>query len=196
MFRVTMVLIGLGAALAPKQSQALTVVDFHTDAVIQEGDAYDVVNVWDNANVVMLGGVVRNVYTRDTSTLHIAGGEVISGVQSFDASSVQFAGGMGGGMYLSFTDWSVIHLTGGIQAAHVSAFVGSTVNIYGYGFSEEDRGGTVAITGFWGDGTPFTMTLRGPDTYSRVVFHVVPEPGTLGLIACGGGLLLRRRGRR
>jgi hypothetical protein len=55
-----------------------TIVDFYDDAVIQDGDEYEIVNVWNTATVNMEGGQVVQLNGSDSSTINFYGGAVES----------------------------------------------------------------------------------------------------------------------
>jgi len=199
MFRVTMVLIGLGAALAPKQSQALTVVDFHADGVIQEGDAYDVVNVWDNANVIMMGGVVTTVYefVPELNTLTQVGGrsgaahtyqvegtfilavDYDAHIVAFEEVNATYGQGWSLGDLLNMTG-----LQGTLESPTGIVFVGETADGFGtvVSLTLDLEGSLLSISGGYTD--------QFPDGYSNTLVGVakpVPEP------AAGIFLAARRR---
>ncbi|HEX40734.1 MAG TPA: hypothetical protein ENN81_01565 [Phycisphaerales bacterium] len=186
MLRVTMLLMGLVVLAAAGQSQALTVVDFHTDAVIQEGDAYDVVNVWDNARIVMTGGMVREVRLHDGSSLDVSGGDIGEYLFVGDASYLRMSGPAESSLIIAFAGTSVSDMYGWVKGANLSATGESRVNVYGYGFQVSTNYGAVLLHGIWENDEAFSMYLRGGERdYARFVLHEIPEPGVLGLLAVG-----------
>jgi len=201
--------------LLPALCQATTVA-FYTDGVIQEGDVYSYVYVYNNATVDMTGGVVTTVLVAyDSSTVNISGGILHQIGSSYEsaASTLNLSGSMqadeveiGGSSVLNMFDGTIgsveidniANLYGGIISDYLLAT--STVNIYGYDFqynplAGDYRGGQ--LTGFWLNDTPFSIDLYYDDTpggslvdtYPHIV--LIPEPATILLL--GLGILLQRR---
>jgi hypothetical protein len=200
--------------LSPALCHATTIA-FYTDGVIQEGDVYDYVSVYNNAKVDMSGGIVSEIFTAySSSTINISGG-IINILDSWDASiltlvgnpqinelGVSFSGRaniFGGTInFLKVGSSNPVNLYGGIISDYLRAT--STVNIYGYGFQYDPLAGDYQggqLTGFWLDDTPFSIDLyynykQGGlliDTYSHIV--LIPEPATIFLI--GLGVLMQRK---
>ena len=89
---------------------------------------------------------------------------------------------------------SLIYLHGGQILGSLTIFDSTAwVHIYGYGFNNDPFGGS-PLTGFWADDTPFSINLVDDTipTYNQIVFHIVPEPATLLILALGG-LLIRKK---
>jgi hypothetical protein len=196
------ILLGVSEALA-------TSIAFYEDGVIQEGDVYAYVSVFNNATVDMTGGIVTEIFTAyDFSTVNVSGG-VLNILDSWDSATLNLSGDVqvdelgvvfsgtanisGGNIGLMEVGSSnPVNLHGGVISDYLKAV--STVNIYGYGFeynplAGDYRGGQ--LTGFWLDDTPFSIDLYyddtpgGPfiDTYSHIV--LIPEPATILLIGLG-----------
>jgi hypothetical protein len=190
-----------------------TTVAFYTDGVIQDGDVYDYVSVYNNAKVDMSGGTVSEILTAySSSTINISGG-ILNILDSWDSSiltlvgnpqinelGVSFSGRaniFGGTInFLKVGSSNPVNLYDGIISDYLLAT--STVNIYGYDFqynplAGDYRGGQ--LTGFWMDDTPFSIDLYYDDTpggvpvdtYAHIV--LIPEPATLLLL--GLGVLLK-----
>lgn len=199
--------------LSPALCHATTVA-FYTDGVIQEGDEYRYVSVYNDATVDMTGGIVTKIFTAyDSSTVNISGG-ALNILDSFDSSTLNLSGNpqindievyfsgtvnMLSGTVGSVEIHNIANLYGGIISDYLLAT--STVNIYGYGFeyaplSGDYRGGQ--LTGFWMNDAPFSIDLYysdtpgGPiiDTYAHIV--LIPEPATLLLLGLGV-LILKKR---
>ncbi len=155
-------------------------IDFYTDGVIQDGNAYNVVRLFDDATVNMTGGVIMTYLELfNTSTFNAYGGSMggASSIRLFDSSVVNLRKLEVGEAY----GWptTIIELAGegGTQQ----------INFYGYGFYYDNYG----LNGYWSDGSKFIFGIRDAETQSALVFHEVPEPATLLLISLGG-LLLRK----
>jgi hypothetical protein len=151
-------------------------VHFYHDGLIQEGDEYSFVTVNDtdpfHTTVDMYGGFVHGVIVNDSSTFNFFEGVV-------DSFTLQ--------------DSSTANLYGGTINLHLQGEGSVTVNIYGYNFDVMDEPAGHTLSGYWGDGSEFSMYLRGA-TYEQVSLHVIPEPATLTLF--GAGFLLVRRRKR
>jgi len=193
-----------------------TTIAFYTDGVIQEGDEYVSVGVYNDATVDMTGGIVTFQLTSyESSIVNISGG-ILEAIVCKDGSTLNLYGNMkAGGMSVSGS--GTVNVFGGnvnslkIGSANAANLYGgtisdylkatSTVNIYGYGFEYDPLAGDYwggQLTGFWLDDTPFSIdlyysdTMGAPpiDTYSHVV--LIPEPATILLFAFGW-LALRKR---
>ena len=214
--RVISIILAAVVFLATGQLWA-TIIAFHEDGVIQDGDEYSDVYVYDDATVDMTGGVVTvQLGAYDSSTVNISGG-VLNGVftsiesvastlnlsGSMQADGVEIWGSgtlnMFGGTVGSVEVHNIANLYGGVISDYLLAT--STVNIYGYGFEYDPLAGNYQggqLTGFWLDDTPFSIDLYyddtpgGPiiDTWPHIV--LIPEPATVVLLALGG-IMLRKR---
>lgn len=193
MYRILITILVM-VALAGTGAVQATTVDFYTDGFIVVGDKYYYANSYDNAHVEMFAGEVGIFSTYDSSVLNLHDG-IIGTLLAHDTSTVNIYGGEiphALGAYNSAT----LNLYGGmITVSHgLQAWDLTTVNIYGYGFELTGSGNSRWLSGFWPDGTAFNdIWLRGPETYSRVVLHVIPEPATIGLLALGTVLMRRRK---
>ena len=195
-----------------------TTIAFYSDGVIQEGDEYSYVGVYDDATVNMTGGIVTvQLKACDLSTVNISGGILHAVFTSYgSASTLNLSGSMqANGVEIGRS--GVLNMFGGslgsveIYSANAANLYGgtisdyllatSTVNIYGYGFEYDPlagdyRGGQ--LTGFWGDDTPFSIDLYYDDTPGGAIIdtypHIVliPEPTTILLLTLGG-LILKKR---
>jgi hypothetical protein len=159
-------------------------IDFYSNGSIVEGNNFNVVNVWNAANVNMTGGSVTsflNLY--NNSNFNASGGEILNHVVTFDYSSIVFSGG---DSYISLTtnDYSTIYVYNGLLSAVIAAFDSSAVNVYGYGFTMTPVGNSYDLTGYFQDGTSFSYYLRD-STYSRVMLHTVPEPASVAILLLG-----------
>ncbi len=89
---------------------------------------------------------------------------------------------------------SIINLHGGQILNSLTVFNDTAwVHIYGHGFNNDPFGGS-PLTGFWVDDTAFSINLVDStiSTFDQIIFHNVPEPGTVLLFGLGG-LLLRKK---
>jgi hypothetical protein len=139
------------------------------------------VNISGNASVVMAtsgGSGIFNVY----------GGNISNGVLVYATGVVNVYGGIID--YLSGSDSSVFNLRGGLITSYLAAGSSAAINVFGYDLAKTNAGGTYGygqITGFWQDGSQFTLDLNYSGTYSAV--NLIPEPTTFLLLGVGTFLL-------
>jgi hypothetical protein len=133
-----------------------TTMAFYSDGVIQDGDVYDIVEVYDTppaqTTVDMTGGDIgephypdspdSGIFTYDASTLNMSGGDACH-LYTHDSSTVNISGGVVEDVYLMFEtivagyDSSVINVyDGGLIAgapnlAFFELFDSSELNVYG-----------------------------------------------------------------
>jgi hypothetical protein len=149
-------------------------VDFRHNAVVQEGDSYYRVTVWDDAIVVITGGEVEQIAQYNSSTVTVID---VSGVWWFELG-----------------DSSTANLYGGSFETLYAPGSHSCFNIYGYGFVVDRSADLWRLTGFWPDGSPLEMYLRRADQYGdHYVIHEVPEPATAILLVLGSLFLTKKR---
>ena len=181
MYRIA-ILIVTGLSVLGTGDAKATMINFYGDGVIQHGDEYTVVEIFDDASVQMIGGAIETrVEIHDFGVLDIFGGTL----QSID---------------ISIIDSGTLNLWAGVipdsfpsqfHLARLMAGSSAAINIYGYGF---ERDGDV-LSGFWRDGVPFKLSIRDERSWAGTTLYVIPEPSTLLLIGFGPGLILRRRDR-
>jgi len=85
---------------------------------------------------------------------------------------------------------SVVNLMGGTYATYIGAELSTRINVFGYDLAKTNTGGTYGygqITGFWQDGSSFTINLAGSGAY--LVTNLIPEPTTFLLFGIGTFLL-------
>ena len=178
-------------------------ISFSKDGVIQDGDSYDGVFVYgNNTTVEVKGGNIGELLSYDQSTVNVSGGHVTY-AQSYEQSTINISGGTvrvpntgDAGSTINVTGgtfWNVevgsgeFNMSGG-QIAGMGIFAPANdgaVNIYGYGFEynplpDKNDG---RLTGFWQDGTPFSIDFR-PDAYRLVTLHEIP-PGSAPIADAG-----------
>lgn len=144
---------------------------------INTGDDFHNVQVNNNAELNMSGGIVDEIRSLDTSSINIYGWD---NSQPFPSPS---------NLHVIASDNSVVTFFQGNTNGQLNAYSNSTVHIYGTNFEFNPQ----YLTGTWTDGTDFTFHMRGQfELPSQIVFHEVPEPATLLLIGLGC-LALRNR---
>jgi hypothetical protein len=171
-----------------------TIVEFHDDWIIHEGDEYESVVIFNDATLGMTGGVVGRVHANDSSRFNLFYG-LVSELVASDASTVYMYGGAIEGS-LIVDRLSSVSLFGGTIGEALTIPHSGTVNIYGYGFNWERAAGPAEsgwLSGYWLDGTPFSMYLRNlPEPFPGSHVVLIPEPGALLFLALGS-LGLRKR---
>lgn len=178
-------------------------ISFSRDGVIQDGDSYDGVYVYgNNTTVEVKGGNIGELLSYDRSTVNVSGGYITS-AQSYEQSTINISGGTvrvpntgDAGSTINVTGgtfWNIevgsgeLNMSGG-QIAGMGIFAPAndgSVNIYGYGFEYNPLPGKNdgRLTGFWQDGTPFSIDFR-PDAYQLVILHEIP-PGSAPIANAG-----------
>jgi len=166
-------------------------ISFSSNDVIQDGDSYDGVFVYgNNTTVEIKGGNIGKLSSFDRSTVNISGGHVTN-AQSYEQSTINISGGIvrvpntadagstiniTGGTFWNIESGSgVLNMSGGhIEGLGIFAVTGDgEVNIYGYGFEHQPMPGqNDRLTGFWEDGTPFSIDFR-PGAYQLVTLHEI-----------------------
>lgn len=120
---VFVVIIGL---VYPATVSHATMIAFYSDGVIQEGDMYDIVEVYDTPPA--------------QTTVDMTGGQVgYPGMSTFDTSVVNILGGFVG--FLQTNDSSTANISGGwvadpvfLEERTIGAHNQSTINVYDEGF--------------------------------------------------------------
>ncbi len=140
----TFIVIVLMLLLYTPKVQADLFWDVYSDAVIQEGDEYIGVNVYDTppnrTTVSMFGGYADYIHTRDSSILNVLGGRVQ--VVAFDQSVINITGGDFSGA--EAWDYAVVNFSGDAVSKRLGAKGFGIVNILG---------GTVSNIGGYDTGT-------------------------------------------
>ena len=152
-------------------------IDFYTDGVIENGDAYSVVQTFNNATVDMIGGGIHNyLFMFNNSTFNANGGSF------YELTDV------------SVSDFAVLNLFY-LQTipGRIWAQESASIHIYGKNFLYEQHSSDWWLYGSWSNNDEFTLIFRGPDTRNHVVLHEIPEPVTLLLLSVGTILIRRKR---
>lgn len=152
-------------------------VDFYSDGVIQDGDIYNIVRVFDtppdNTTADMFGGSVYVFHMYDSSTVNIYWGELTGQVGMLESNTMNIFSGNISLDTPSLAGLSILNIYGGdvfMGAPYADGL--STINIYGYGFSEFPAS---SLTGFLADGSPFEF-VELIYVYSHMNLIIVPEP--------------------
>jgi hypothetical protein len=166
-------------------------IDFYDDGIIQSGDEYDNVNVYNEATVDMSGGVVSDLFTNVSSAANFYDGEIWRAYCRDNSTFNMY----GGAIHQSFgvSGNGIANLHAGSIGQGLSAIESSAINVYGYDFTLTPSGGSYFLNGFWENGEAFTLYLRGPETYPRVVLHEIPEFQSFVALVLGSVLIIRRR---
>lgn len=150
-------------------------IDFYTDGIIQDGNTFNVVRLFDDATVNMTGGLIQSyLELYNTSTFNAYGG-ALSGpdIVLFDSTTI-----------------NLYHLQTSTFGNRICAYNtdAAIINLYGYGFYFDGS----MLNGYWADGISFKLYIRDENTFSSLVFHEIPEPATLLFFILGYGLLKKR----
>lgn len=166
--------------------------------IIQDGDIYQSVTVPSTLKVEMIGGWV-GTFEMEGGIVNVRGG-IISGssIQVYSGSTFNMFGGRndgvgeigsyggtiniyGGEPGVVMTGGGTVNIHGGDWEDFIYAYAG-TINIYGYNLNFDQSGGRYGdglLTGFWRDGTPFSLNYADsePDnfTWQHVILHEIPE---------------------
>ena len=188
---------------------------YHFSAVDISGNGYvKAHHAYNSSTLTISGGSVDGLVATDTSAVDISGGSVNYTLHAYNCSTVDISGGSVGDLLAS--DSSAVDISGGSVAvlrANSSSAVdisgGSVVDLYAYDTStvtfhardfsvasglslDGDRvQGTGILSGEWFDGKRWAINIRTNDATATIL--AIPEPATLGLLAVGGVLALRRR---
>jgi len=183
---------------------------YNDDTIVDMlGGLVDSIGTHDTSTVNITGGHVNTLVALELSTSNISDGFVY-GLDACDYSIVNLYGNadlfaprvrnfgtlnMTGGSvdHLGAIDSGIINLYGGIISDRLISCDSSVVNIYGYDLLKTNTGGKYdygQVSGFWANGTAFTIDLNGFETYSHI--NLIPEPSTLILFAIGFFLIKQK----
>jgi len=209
MIRCVCAIVCVIAVLFPSQSDAVIFTD---DGIIQDGDKYQDVLIYDDATVHMFGGAVSNDLAV-FGTFNLFGGTT---TDIFNHGSVNVYGGeidYMGGNYAGGTYSIMMNIYGGIIREGLGIGVGrfATLNIYGgdintrlsiatdpeasaniYGYAFQYDPDSAILTGFLADDNPFTLTEVDAAEYDHLNLYTIPEPGTVLLLGLGVVMLRRK----
>jgi hypothetical protein len=172
-FVLSLVVVLLGIA----EVQAVDVY-FYSDAVIEDGDDYRIVRVFDtlpeHTTVDMYGGSVASLRTYDSSIVNIYGGSVLAEIRIASSSTVNLLAGTINLDALFVIDSSTLNVYGGdLLVGNSPGFSdSSTVNIYGYGFNYDG----FLLRGFLSDGSAFLIRECFQPDYELINLILVSEP--------------------
>jgi hypothetical protein len=117
------------------------------------------------------------------------GGQIHAGMGLSDWSTVNiYDGTLQGTFWVMDSAWLNIY-GGDVSLNSPMLSESSTVNIFGYDFANDGW----ELTGFLSDHSAFRINEVGFDEYSHMNLVVIPEPGSLLLLALGALLLRRKR---
>jgi hypothetical protein len=169
--------------LITSAAQALPNWDIYSNAVIQDGDTYNYVSVYDTppetTTLDMFGGSLVSLRTYDTSISNIYRGQIIGEIGVLDQSSVALYGG-NFEIYFSTNDSATLSIYGGELVGYSPGFSEeSSFTIYGYDFNYDG----FELTGFLADGSSFNMIeFRDNDYEHTNLIEVQPPISATGKI--------------
>ncbi len=168
---------------------------------IGPGDEFGSLTLVDTDTLLMTGGEGEELTLGDWSTASIEDTNPLIGpndggiwdLNTYGYSELSISGGeindLGG------HDYSTINLSGGQILGDLIVYAPTTwIHIFGYDFNNNPFGGS-PLTGFWADDTAFSINLVDStiSTYDQIVFHIIPEPATLILLALGAFVLRKKQ---
>jgi len=176
-----------------------TVKIFNSDGVIQTGESYDRVEVYDtpplHTTVNMGGGSIGSpgMFTYDESTVNISGG-IVDLLYTYHSSTVNISGGGVGGPYASVNESSTINIFGGLLGIEWSF---SMLELYDRGTLNVDEDGIVGALTLAKDASTVnvykgyvhhlsamnssTVNIYGGEVGSGWGFHVVDSSVTVNI---------------
>lgn len=145
------------------------------------------------STVNVSAGYVYTLWAWDSGTATLSGtGSVISLSSRGFFGTVNMTGGST--EYARAGDSGTLNLYGGVVTDSLNAWDSAAINIFGYDLFKTTTGGTYGygfVTGFWGDGTPFSINFNTSETHSHinlipvVYANVKIKPETLNLASKG-----------
>ncbi|MGB8225625.1 MAG: PEP-CTERM sorting domain-containing protein [Sedimentisphaerales bacterium] len=152
------------------------------------GNVY-VLNAFNESMVNVSGGSVTILSLYDNATATLLQSGSIGSAGAYDSGIININGGTV--TYLYAYDSSILNLRGGVITDFLTAGFSTTINVFGYDLAKTNVGGTYdgQITGFWQDGSQFTINLSS----CGATINLIPEPTTILLL--GTGIFLLRKSR-
>lgn len=150
-------------------------------SALLRGGEVTILSLGDGADLAMSGGRTFLVFAvNDSASAHVSGGIVQSGVGLSGNAKLDVDGGQWEGL-LHATEDSTLALRNfqTIDGVGLWATDRSRVNLFAS--STQFDPVSLALTGTWLDGQPFSIQLHDAETFGHVT--IVPEPLTLALFA-------------
>jgi hypothetical protein len=170
--------------------------DFYDDGWITDGNVFDTVNIYNDANITMTGGEVGTLDSYNYSHLGLTNGFISVWLDGHNSSIIEMSGGYVG--HVALMDSSIMHWSGGNIDGYISIRDDAILHVYGKDFLYVAGGGYGFgwLSGHWANGSDFTILFRHlPEPFppeSSVILHIIPEPCTFGLIGFGFFILRRK----
>ena len=156
------------------------------------GSAFSLAARGNGGTVNMSGGTTDHASALESGILNISAGLISDGIGADYSGTLNMTGGTTQGA--NFRGEATANLFGGVISDFLMAAEDSIVNIYGYDLfktSSEGSYGYGFVTGYWDDGTPFTIDLDGSGTYSHI--NLIPEPSSCIVFALGSLILKQKK---
>ena len=174
-------------------AQATLDMNFYGDAVIQEGDSYSNVKIYDtppgHTTVNMTGGVVDSLGSYDQSTLNVSGGNIFNATMR-DSSTINISG-LAEMYSVSGYGQATINISGGNILGAETRDSTTTMTISSNGsFTGVLAGGVLTISGNPTVDTVFvarTLTISGDPTIENLSLGFLGniQNGTIGVLHLG-----------
>jgi hypothetical protein len=165
-----------------------TTIDFYSDGTITDGNVFNTVNIWNDANVTMTGGDVGFCKVYNSGVFNYSGGDLVflyvynSSVAYISTAENYYAQGF------ELYNNGQIYMNDGGDFANAQIFDKSAqFHIYGSNL-KYIIGAPDAVEGLWPDGRDFEILIRNSSMGAlrdSVFLHEIPEPASMGLLLIG-----------
>ncbi|HUT30869.1 MAG TPA: PEP-CTERM sorting domain-containing protein [Sedimentisphaerales bacterium] len=155
-------------------------------------DGYAEVGAFDYSTINISGGDIHLATALNNTTVNFFTSDYTDALIAEDSGILNMEGGAVERVIARSS--GIANLHAGSITDYLSAYDSTEINIYGYDLVMSTSGGSYGdgqVYGYWVNDSPFLISLRGAETHSHI--NLIPEPGTLALLALGTLLLRRKR---